>query len=66
LHESRQHREADKSTAGGQQADAEARRGMTWLRQAVITGYKDVAHMKQDEELDSLSDRADRTSSRRC
>jgi hypothetical protein len=29
---------------------------MVWLKQAVVTGYKYVAHMKQDMDLDSLPD----------
>jgi tetratricopeptide (TPR) repeat protein len=52
-------RAADKSTSAAHQADAEADRGMAWLKQAVAAGYKDAAHMKQDKDLDSLHARAD-------
>jgi tetratricopeptide (TPR) repeat protein len=41
------------------QADAEAERAIAWLKQAVAAGYKDVAKMKQDKDLDALRDRAD-------
>jgi serine/threonine protein kinase/tetratricopeptide (TPR) repeat protein len=54
-------RAADKSRAGGQQADAEADRAMDWLNQAVAAGYRDAAHMKQDKDLDALRDRGDFT-----
>jgi hypothetical protein len=52
-------RAADTSAAGGEQADAEADRAMAWLTQAAAAGYKNVAHMKQDKDLDALRDRAD-------
>ena len=32
---------------------------MAWLRQAVKAGYKDVAFIKKDTDLDALRDRAD-------
>ena len=32
---------------------------MAWLKQAVAAGYKDAAHMKQDNDLDSLRHRED-------
>jgi len=32
---------------------------MAWLRQAVKAGYKDVAFIKKDPDLDALRDRAD-------
>jgi len=32
---------------------------MAWLRQAVKAGYKDVALIKKDTDLDALRDRAD-------
>jgi hypothetical protein len=41
------------------EAGAEADRAMAWLTQAVAAGYKNVAHMKQDNDLDALRDRAD-------
>jgi tetratricopeptide (TPR) repeat protein len=40
-------------------AAAEADRATAFLTQAVAAGYKDVAHMKQDKDLDPLRDRAD-------
>jgi serine/threonine protein kinase/tetratricopeptide (TPR) repeat protein len=52
-------RETDKSPASARQADAEADRAMAWLAQAVAAGYKNVAHMKQDKDLDALRDRPD-------
>jgi hypothetical protein len=54
-------RAADKSPAGGQQADAEADRAMVWLKEAVAAGYKDAAHLKHDKDLDTLRGRADFT-----
>ena len=38
---------------------AEANRAMAWLRQAIAAGYKKVAMLKQDSDLDALRDRAD-------
>jgi hypothetical protein len=32
---------------------------MAWLTQAVAAGYKDVANMKKDKDLDALRGRAD-------
>jgi tetratricopeptide (TPR) repeat protein len=49
-------RQADKS-----QADTEADRAMAWLKQAIAAGYRHVADMKQDRDLDALRDRADFT-----
>jgi eukaryotic-like serine/threonine-protein kinase len=40
-------------------ADAEADLAMAWLRQAVAAGYKKVAALKTDTDLDALRDRAD-------
>jgi serine/threonine protein kinase len=54
-------RAVDKTAEGSKQADGEANRAMTWLRQAVAAGYNDAAHMKQDRDLDSLRGRADFT-----
>ena len=39
----------------GKQADL----AMDWLQQAVAAGYKDIAHMKKDTDLDPLRDRED-------
>jgi non-specific serine/threonine protein kinase/serine/threonine-protein kinase len=50
---------ADNSPAGFRQANLEAERAMDWLKQAVASGYKDAAHMKQDKDLDALRDRPD-------
>ncbi len=41
------------------QAREEADRAMAWLKQAVSAGYKDVANMKKDKDLDALRDRED-------
>jgi hypothetical protein len=40
-------------------AREEADRAMAWLKQAVAAGYKDVAHIKEDKDLDVLRDRED-------
>jgi eukaryotic-like serine/threonine-protein kinase len=47
--------------AGGQPAAREqhAARAIELLRQAVAKGYKNVAHMKKDSDLDALRGRAD-------
>lgn len=37
----------------------QAKVDMDWLKQAVAAGFKDVAHMKQDTDLDALRDRDD-------
>jgi serine/threonine protein kinase/tetratricopeptide (TPR) repeat protein len=52
-------RTADAKMAAAKQADADADRAMTLLKQAVTAGFNDVAHMKQDKDLDALRDRAD-------
>jgi tetratricopeptide (TPR) repeat protein len=52
-------RATDPSPDAATQADAEADRAMAWLRQAVAAGYKNVAHMAKDTDLDALRDRAD-------
>jgi serine/threonine protein kinase/tetratricopeptide (TPR) repeat protein len=49
----------NKSASAAHQADAEADRAMAWLTQSVAAGYKDAAHMKQDNDLDSLRARED-------
>jgi hypothetical protein len=41
------------------QADAEADQAMTWLKQAVAAGYKDVDKVNKDKDLDALRDRTD-------
>jgi hypothetical protein len=52
-------RAADPSPAGAKQADAEAEKGMAWLKKAVAVGYKDAAHVQKDKDLDALRDRED-------
>jgi hypothetical protein len=52
-------READNSPQSAKQADAEADRAMTWLKQSIAAGYKNATHMKQDRDLIALRDRAD-------
>jgi tetratricopeptide (TPR) repeat protein len=52
-------RAGDKSTETERQAAVEVERAMQWLLQAVAAGYKDVALMRTDRDLDSLRDRAD-------
>src|SRR5262249_39617871 len=42
-----------------EQAQTYADRAMATLRQAVQNGFKDVAHMKKDSDLDPLRQRAD-------
>ena len=32
---------------------------MAWLKQAVASGFSDIAHMKKDKDLDALRSRAD-------
>jgi serine/threonine protein kinase/tetratricopeptide (TPR) repeat protein len=54
-------RAADTSPEGVQQADAEADRAMTWLKQALAVGYNNAAHLREDKDLDALRDRADLT-----
>ncbi|HZY87294.1 MAG TPA: serine/threonine-protein kinase [Gemmataceae bacterium] len=52
-------RATDTSPTAAKEAAAEANRAMAWLRQAVKEGYKDVAFIKKDTDLDALRDRAD-------
>jgi hypothetical protein len=40
-------------------AAAELDRAMTWLKQAVATGYSDIENIKNDKDLDVLRDRKD-------
>jgi serine/threonine protein kinase len=40
-------------------AQDDADRAMPWLHQAVTAGYKDVAHLKKDTDLDALRERGD-------
>jgi serine/threonine protein kinase/tetratricopeptide (TPR) repeat protein len=52
-------RAADKSPEAARRADADADRAMAWLQQAVGAGYKNVAKLRQDKDLEVLRDRAD-------
>jgi eukaryotic-like serine/threonine-protein kinase len=52
-------RDTEKSPDAAQQAGAEADRAMAWLQQAVAAGYKDLASMNKNTDLDALRDRAD-------
>jgi tRNA A-37 threonylcarbamoyl transferase component Bud32 len=52
-------RTTDKSPEAARQADAEADKAMAWLKKAITAGYRDVANMKTDRDLDALRDRAD-------
>ncbi len=54
-------RATDKSEAAAKDADADADKAMAWLKQAVAVGYKNVAHMKKDKDLDALRKREDLT-----
>lgn len=51
---------AEKNSASAtQQAGAEADRAMEWLKKAIAAGYRDVANMIEDQDLESLRGRAD-------
>jgi tetratricopeptide (TPR) repeat protein len=52
-------RATDRSPKAAEDASTEANRAMAWLTQAVAAGYKGIAHMKRDTDLDVLRDRAD-------
>jgi tetratricopeptide (TPR) repeat protein len=52
-------RAVDKSRSATQEADAEADRAMSWLKQSVAAGYKDATHMNKDNDLNSLHARED-------
>ena len=52
-------RAADTSPDAADEARAEADRAMDWLTRAVAAGYKDVAKIETDKDLDPLRDRAD-------
>jgi serine/threonine protein kinase/tetratricopeptide (TPR) repeat protein len=54
-------RQADPSPEGGKQADAEADRAMTWLKQAIAAGYSNTAHLERSRDLGVLRQRADFT-----
>jgi eukaryotic-like serine/threonine-protein kinase len=51
---------ADHKTPRSQElAKADADRAMDWLKKAVAAGYKDVAKIKTDKDLDTLRERSD-------
>jgi hypothetical protein len=51
---------ADRKTPRNQElAKADAERAMDWLKKAVAAGYKNVAKIKEDKDLDALRDRSD-------
>ena len=52
-------RAADTSPAGTKEADAEAEQAIAFLKKAVAAGYKNVAHIEEDKDLDAFRDRAD-------
>jgi eukaryotic-like serine/threonine-protein kinase len=52
-------RATDSSPAGDTALAAEADRAMAWMRQAIAAGYKKVAMLKTDADLDALRDRPD-------
>jgi hypothetical protein len=52
-------RDTDDSADGAKRAGAEGDRAMAWIRRAVAAGFKDVAGLKQDKDLEALRDRAD-------
>jgi hypothetical protein len=52
-------RATDTTPAGAAQADADADRAMEWLRKAVAAGYRNLANMDKDTDLDALRGRAD-------
>jgi tetratricopeptide (TPR) repeat protein len=52
-------RSADKSPSGLHEADAEADRAVSSLKQAVAAGFQDEARLKTDDGLDTLRGRKD-------
>ena len=50
-------RSTDRTPAGAKQADADADRAMDWLRKSVTAGYRDLADMDRDPDLNSLRGR---------
>jgi hypothetical protein len=49
----------DPTAAGAAKAQEQADRALAWLQKAVAAGYKDLAHLKKDEDLDPLRSRDD-------
>ncbi len=52
-------RDRDPSAEGEKQSNPEADLAMDWLRKAVAAGYRNVAHMAKDTDLDVLRKRPD-------
>jgi tetratricopeptide (TPR) repeat protein len=52
-------RATDPTPAGAAKAQEQADLALAWLQQAVAAGYKDVAHLKKDTDLDPLRSRDD-------
>jgi tetratricopeptide (TPR) repeat protein len=52
-------RGSNKSKAAAEDVAAETDRAMAWMKQAVAAGYKDVAEMKRDKDIDALRERED-------
>jgi hypothetical protein len=49
----------DLSHDAGKRAEAEADKAMVWLKKAVAAGFRNVATLKQNRDLDALRQRAD-------
>jgi len=49
----------DNSADGAKRAAAEADQAMAWLQKAVAAGFKNVADLKQNKDLEALRERAD-------
>lgn len=48
-----------RTASAGKEADVEADRAMAWLKMAVAAGYKDLANISFDSDLDALRHRQD-------
>ncbi|HEX4071640.1 MAG TPA: hypothetical protein VHX68_10730, partial [Planctomycetaceae bacterium] len=54
-------RATDKSASAANQAETEADLAIAWLKDAIAAGYKDAAHLKKENDLNSLHNREDFT-----
>ena len=52
-------RATDKSPGAAREAEGQADRAIAWLKKALDAGYKNVASLSRDTDLDALRDRAD-------
>jgi tetratricopeptide (TPR) repeat protein len=52
-------RKTDTTPAGQARAQEQADQAMAWLKQAVAAGYQNLAHIREDADLDVLRDRDD-------